>query len=486
MEYGFNSELSNNSKYEIKNLPRAFIGKFIKSINYYCNYVISISNCFCNTQHENIISRYANALIILLTVVSDNFDEYIFNYNYDFSNNNCLEAFSNKNLDAQNEEKEELLFNYICSPYECMIILYQKIYGALIVNYFNNEKNIIPYQNNLLILFYFITNFLISFTPLKLEKHKNKISFCLNKFFKVYLNHNILKFIDNPSYENKEEFKYNTDKLFIKNQIIKLFIIFIKLNKENILFQSYLNKYKYEVNLFLINDLLKIIQTIIKSNEENGTIILYKQNKIFYDNNSKLLYDFLLTSFKKGSLMNFKEYSSLIFLYYKAIRILVYDYNYNTCKILLDDKNENDFNEFIPIWLKNELKILNVKGLFKFLNSIYIEIDYRYFNEENIKNLNENSLFAVKTHSFFINPNYFHLSIYFKEIFLDKVNRSSRFNKMDFLNYFIDIAVYDCIYKTNKIKSNKYFRYFIDLNFKIFEYINVAFVTLENLYLLIE
>ena len=80
-----------------------------------------------------------------------------------------------------------------------------------------------------------------------------------------------------------------------------------------------------------------------------------------------------------------------------------------------------------------------------------MEIDYRYFIEENIKKLNRNSLYVVKTHSFFMNPNIPKLSIYFKEIFLDKVNRSSRLNKMNFLNYYIDISVYDFIYKKHKI-----------------------------------
>lgn len=115
-----------------------------------------------------------------------------------------------------------------------------------------------------------------------------------------------------------------------------------------------------------------------------------------------------------------------------------------------------------------------------------MEIDYRYFNEENIKNLNKNSLYVVKTHSFFMNPNISKLSIYFKEIFLDKVNRSSRLNKMNFLNYFIDISIYDCIYKKHKIQSNKSFRYFIDLNFYYLEVTNTFFITAENLYLLIK
>ena len=203
IEYGFNSEMQIKTKNGIKNIPKeeiplAFIGKLIKSINYYCNYEISISNSFCNTNQENIISNYANALIILLTTIADNFDEYIFNYNYDFTNNNCLESFPNNNLDSQNEENQELLYNVTYSPYECMIRLYQKIYESLIVNYFYNEKDIKPNQNNLLILFYSITNFLISFNPLKIEKHKNKISYLLNRFFKIHLNQNILKFIDNP------------------------------------------------------------------------------------------------------------------------------------------------------------------------------------------------------------------------------------------------------------------------------------------------
>ena len=494
IEYGINSELQIKTKNGNKNIskeeiPLVFIGKLIKSINYYCNYEISISNSFCNTNHENILSNYVNALIILLTTVADNFDEYIFNYNFDFTNNNCLESFPNNNLDSQNEENLELLYNVSYSPYKCMIILYQKIYESLIVNYFNNEKEIRPNQNNLLILFYSITNFLISFNPLKLEKHKNKISYLLNRFFKIHLNQNILKFIDNPSYIDRKDNNYSSDNLFMKNQLIRLFVLFIELNKEHMFFQIFLNNYKYEINLFLINDLLKIIDTIIKSNKDNESIILFKKNKFFYDNNSESFYKFLDDIFNNGLMLDFKNYSSLIFLYYKAIRIFVYEYNYDLFKILLDNKNNNNINELYestPLFFQSNLKIANIVGLFKFLNSIYMEIDYRYFNEENIKNLNKNSLYVVKTHSFFMNPNISKLSIYFKEIFLDKVNRSSRLNKMNFLNYFIDISIYDCIYKKYKIQSNKSFRYFIDLNFYYLEVTNTFFITAENLYLLIK
>ena len=494
IDYGFNSELSIKTENEIKNfskekIPIGIIGKLIKSINYYCNYEISISNSFCNSKHENIISRYVNSLIILLTLISDKLDEYIFNYSYDFTNDDCLESIPDKNLNSQNEENKEIFYNDICSPYECMVILYQKIYESLIVNYSYKDKNIRPNQNNLLILFYSITNFLISFNPSKLEKHKNKISFLLNKFFKIHLNQNIFKFIDNPSYTGKEEFEYFTENLFIKNQLIKLFVTFIQLNNEKALFQSYLNDYKYEINIFLINDLLRIIESIIKSNEDNESIILYRQNKSNYCKNSNLFYKFLNELFKRNALIIFKDYTSLIFLYYKAIKIFVYNYNYNSFKILFDgtkNENENEFLNSTPIFFQSKLKVLNLIGLFKFLNSIYIEIDFRYFYEDNFKNLNKSSLYVVKKHSFFMNPNCSILSAYFKEIFLDKVNRTSRLNKINFLNYFIDIAVYDCIYKKYKIKSNKHFRYFIDLNFKILEHINIAFVTFENLYLLIE
>ena len=485
INYGINSELSIktdnvNKNIQKEKIPVAFIGKLIKSINYYCYYEISISNSFSNTKNENFISRYVNALIILLTVVSDNFDEYIVNYNYDFTNNDCFDSLEVK--------KEESFYNTICSPYECMIILYQKIYESLIANYFYKDENLRPNHNNLLILFYTITNFLISFSPIKLEKHKNKISILLNTFFKIHLNQNILKFIDDHSlYENKENFKYNSDTLFIKNQLIKLFVTFIQLNKEKILFQSYLNKYKYEITLFMICDLLKIIEKIIQLNEKKESIISYKQNQILYDNDSNLFYDFLKKLFENASIIHFTDYSSLIFLYYKTIRILIYDYNYSMCKVLLDDKNnnENEFYETTPIFFQSILKILNIKGFFKFLNSIYIEIDYRYYYEKNIRQLNENSAYIVKTHSFFMHPNYSKLSIYFKEIFLDKVNRTSRLHKMNFLNYFIDTAVYDCVYRKNKIQLNKNNMYFIDINFKILEHLNVFFVTIENIYLLI-
>ena len=496
INYVFNSQLSINTENGIKNfskeeIPIAFMGKLIKSINYYCNYEITISNSFCNTKHENIISRYSNALIILLTIIADNFEEYIFNHYYDFTNNDCLESRLDNDIIEQNEEAKELLYNYnyICSPYECMLILYQKIYESLIVNYLYNEDNIRENQNNLLILFYSITNFLISFNPLNLEKHKNKISFLLNKFFKVHLNENILKFIDNPLYIDKINFKYNSDEIFIKSQLIRLFITFIQLNKEEMLFQSYLISYKYDITLFLINDLIKIIETKIKSHEDNEYVIIYKQNKLIYEKDSNSFYKFLNDIYKNCSLIELTDFSSLIFLYYKVLRILTYDYNYNTFKILFDDeKNENENVYFysIPIFLQSKLNDINLKGVFKFLNSIYIEIDYRYFYEKNIKKLDENSLYIIKKHSFFMNPKCSILSIYFKEIFLDKVNRGSRLNKIDFLNYFIDIAVYDCIYKKNKLQINKYFKYFIDLNYKVFEYINVAFVTLENLFLLIK
>ena len=369
IEFGFNSDLQIKTKNGTKNIlkeeiPLAFIGKLIKSINYYCNYEISISNSFCNTNHENILSNYTNALIILLTTIADNFDEYIFNYNYDFTNNNFLESFPNNNLDSLNEENQELLFNVTYSPYECMIKLYQKIYESLIVNYIYSEEDIRPNQNNLLILFYSITNFLISFSPSKLEKHKIKISYLLNRFFQIHLNQNILKFIDNPSYIAKRDNKYSLDNLFIKNQLMNLFVIFIELNKEHILFQSFLNKYKYEINLFLIKDLLNIINTIIKSNKDNEYIIFFKQNKLIYDNNAELFYKFLDNLFNNGSILEFKNYSSLIFLYYKAIRIFVYDYNYDSFKILLDNKNIeldkfnkkiNELYESTPIFFQSNL-----------------------------------------------------------------------------------------------------------------------------------
>ena len=139
IDYGFISELSMKTKNGTKNIskeeiPKAFIGKLIKSINYYANYEVSISNSFCNTKHENILSNYVNGLIILLSTIADNFDEYIFNNNYDFTNNSCLESFPNNILNSQNGENQELLYNFICSPYECMLILYQKIIESLIVN----------------------------------------------------------------------------------------------------------------------------------------------------------------------------------------------------------------------------------------------------------------------------------------------------------------------------------------------------------------
>ena len=87
-------------------------------------------------------------------------------------------------------------------------MVYQKIYESIIINYFYNGVDIKPNQNNLLILFYSITKFLISFNPLKLEKNKNKISYLLNRFFKINLNQTILKFIDNPSYIDIEDDKY--------------------------------------------------------------------------------------------------------------------------------------------------------------------------------------------------------------------------------------------------------------------------------------
>lgn len=492
IDYLYNSGISitieNKIEYFSKNIiPIVFIGKLIKSINFYCNYEISISNSFSNTKHENILSKYLNALIILITTVSNNFEVYIFEYYYDFSNNEYSQSFIDNDLNFQNKEEDNIFFDnhHICSPYECMILLYQKIYNSLIVYCFYKENELRPNQYNLLILFDSITNFLISFDILKTEKHKKKLRRILNQFFKIHLKNNIFKFIDNPLFidkENYDEFQYNPDYLFIKKQLIRLFVFFIELNNEEIFFYSYLSKYKYEINYYLINDLILIINSILNSKNNNEFVILYKKNNINYANNSNSFYKFLISLFQNSLMNEFKDYSSLIFLYYKTLRIFVYKYNFCSCKILFEESNnDKELFELVPNFLKSNLKIINLKGLFKFFNSIFIEIDYRYIQ------INEKSHFFYenKKYSFFMNPNNYYLSKYFKEIFLDLVNRTSRDNKMAFLNYFIDIAVYDCIYIKNKTQSKKYFLYFIDLNFKIFEIINLVFLIIENFYLLI-
>ena len=486
---------------ESKNLSEIklkIIGTLIRKLSYTCNYEMSISSCFFNSEHEMQLSEYVNSLILFIQVLGENyngeFHEAMFEYLYDLENEIELQVKNNTNRNVEKRDKrlpiakyDEITNKYIpidgvnisegeiplqigdvdisqgCSGYLLLIILYKKIFDQI----YKDNGDII-YENNLLILSHSLSTCLEEFSHINNDKHKTILNDCLKILFNDTKTRLII--INNDLSKLKKDPKLN----FILNDLLNLLIAYIRNDSKNLIsFYKGTDKYisiehcKFE---WIAVEYFK--QTL----EEIGII---KGNKEFNINDIDASLAKLELNYKIKRLNNIPEFH-LALKYFEIINILINEYKISEFEFLLNKNirqedtdlanyisksTEKNGMQFCQYENKDNMKELR-KLMYTFINKIFINLEIIIDEEQNPKNI-----------SAILKSEINYLSQETKTDYENEVDRSSKDTKLLSIYQNLDRFLFEMIYNEHKKQNDP-------LNYDYLEIINFCFILLYNIILL--
>ena len=446
------------------------IGRIIRKIYFLTNYELLISKCFSNTKQENELSESLNCLILFLEILGEQFNQFFhdafFKYKFDLSigKDNTPVAKYDEESKTFKMLKEDVEENNVYSPYEVLLELHQKIFESLKITVDNKYRE--TQQNNLLIIFNSLTYCIIEYANLENPNYRPIIE-------KLFLQHFSWDKKDkslNPifqaiNFEIDHNMLDKTKYIFILNNILSLFLIYIKYGTKEInknyfwdiqYHCSIYNPYLYSFHIFIYT--LQIINYLDKD-------ILNSKNSI----------ENIVNLFKKGCFKDIQlfniaqKYHEIIFLAkkyygYNELKSILPDYNekhINSNKVLdcIDSGffsditndimiNDDSLDEFKKIYnLTDYTKPMNI--IFLFWRKIFNDIDVLIEDKE-------------KSIYYIIRPECLYLSDYEKIVYDDFIDYTSRNSKLMSIYENLDSFLFEMIYNFYNERFNfaKVFSYF--------------------------
>ena len=475
---------------DINDFKAKIIGNIIKKIYFLTNYEILISNSFSNSKHENYLSELLNCLILFLEVLGEHFNQFfhdaIFKYKFDFSiekNHFPVEKFDDESQTFKKIEESENENSNVFSPYEILLKLHQKIFDSL--NIANDENYRETQQNNLLLIFNSLTYCIIEYTNFENPVYRNIMEdLYKNYFFWKRENESFNSIFNSINFEIDHNFINKEKKIFIINNILNLFVFYLRYGPKEI------NKsYFYEIRNYLFyNPILYIIHTYLYTKQ---IINKLDENLLYNKNNIQKLIDL----YKKGNFHKFQLFS-LSQRYYELIFIIKKYYDFI------------EFNAILPDY--NGIQIDSTRIIEQFFDSHQgsMLINNVIIRDESIDENQKMSIFADYSNSmdiifsfwriifndieicvednkqiiyYILKPESLFLSNDVKMYYEDNIDRSSRDSKLISFYENIDSFIFEIIYNIHKKRFNlaNVFYYFG------LELINILFFVIHNIILIV-
>ena len=469
------------------------IGHIIKKIYSLTIYELLISHCFSNTKQENQLSEVLNCLILFLEILGEHLNEFfhdsIFKYKFDLSKENDNNPVAKYDEESQTFKmlKEGIEEKNIYSPYEVLLELHQKIVESLIIT--NDDYYRQTQQNNLLIVLNSLTYCIIEYSNFENPVYKSIMEKLYFEYFNSYKKDKSLNPIfQSINFEIDANMLKKEKHIFIINNILSLFIIYIKNGKKelfkNYFYEVHLHYQSYDPYLYLFHIFIYTLQ-VINDLDKN---LLIKQNNV----------EKIIDLYKKG---RFKDYQifTIAQKYYEIIFLIKKYYGYKELKPILPDYKEKDINS---------KKILDIIGdsefNLNFINDIIINEDSidGFKKSANIMDYSESmdSIFSLwkeifydieifiegKSHNIYyiIRPENLYLSNYEKIFYDDIIDYRTRDSKLMGLYQNLDSFLFEmisnyCNGRFDRFNLAKVFNYFG------LELINILLFILHNIILLI-
>ena len=470
-----------NKDYDFNEFRARIIGQIIRKIYFLANYELLISQCFSNTNQEIELSDLLNSLILLLEILGENFNEFfhdsIFKYKFNISANNIPvakydeESGSFKMLKNNIEEKD------IYSPFEILLELHQKIFESLKIT--GEDKYRETQQNNLLIIFNSLTYCIIEYTNFENPDYKPILEkLYLQYFSKQKKDKSLNSIFQSLNSEIDNNMLKKTKYIFIINNILSLFIAYIKYGKKE-KYENYFNLHNiiYKPTLYLFNVLIYTLQ-----------IINYLDKNIIKNQNCEKILDL----YKKEKFKDIQLFS-IATKYYEILFILKKYCGYTELNGILPEYKEKQVNskKIIDNFLDNFYSfkdiIVNDDSLdYSEKLSIFIEytksIDIIFSFWRQIFNDIEICMEDKKKDIYYIiRPENLYLSEYQVIFYDDIIDYSSRDSKLMGVLENIDSFIFEMITNFN----NERFNVAKEFNYYRLEFVNILFFIIHNIILLI-
>ena len=470
-----------DKNFDLIDFKNRIIGQIIKKIYFLANYELLISKCFSNTKQENELSDLLNCLILFLEILGERlnqfFHESMLKYKFDFSEEKDYSPVAKYDDESQTFKifKEGVDENNIYSPFEVLLQLHQKIFESLKIT--NDDKYRETTQNNLLIIFNSLTYCIIEYTNLENPDYKPIVE-------KLYLDYfgwqrkdkSLNPIFQSINFEINHNMIKNEKYIFILNNILTLFIVYIKYGtkaqNENYFYKispyKNYNPYLYLLHIFIYTSQIIGKKELTSKNSEQNIINSYKNGAYKY---KQLFYIA-------------QKYYEIIFLLkkyycYKELKIILPDYDIES----IDSYKIIDYygasgiypNVINDIMSKNDF-INNLEDLSKYMDIIFrfwktIFKDIEVFIEGKSQNI-----------YFIIRPESLYLSDYEKKFYEDNIDYTSRDSKLMGIYRHFDSFLFEMIWKSQNRKRFNFAKIF---SYFGFELINFIFYAIHNIILII-
>jgi len=472
--------------YDFNEYKARIIGQIIRKIYFLTNYELLISQCFSNTKQEKELSDLLNSLILFLEILGENYNQFfhdpIFKYKFNFSTNNIPIAKYDEDSGTFKKLKDNIEEKDMFSPFEILLELHQKIFETLKIT--NEDNNRETQQNNLLIIFNSLTFCIIEYSNFENPDYQPILEKLYFQYFsKQKEDKSSNSIFHSLNYEIDNNMLKKTKYIFMINNILSLFMVYIKYGKKE-QFENYfsLNRcYLYNPTIYAFHVLIYTLQ-IINYLDKN---LLNSQNCV-----EKILDLYKNKKFKDIQLFNIAK------KYYEIIYIIKKYYGYKEFNAILPDYKEKSINS------KKIIDNFLGMGLFS------IEIKEIIVNDDSLDYPKKLSIFMEYTKSmdiifsfwrqiffdieilmenkkkyiyYIIEPENLYLSGYQIIFYDDIIDYSSRDSKLMGMLENIDSFIFETITNFN----NKGFKITKEFNYYRLELVNILLFIVHNIILLI-
>ena len=463
-------KIQTNKDMDFSEIKARIIGQIIRKIYFLANYELLVSKCFSNTKQENELSESLNCLILFLEILGEQFNQFFhdafFKYKFDLSigKDNTPVAKYDEESRKFKMLKEDVGENNVYSPYEVLLELHQKIFESLKITVDNKYRE--TQQNNLLIIFNSLTYCIIEYANLEDPNYRPIIEKLFLRYFSWKRKDNSLNPIfQTINFEIDHKMVDKTKYIFILNNILSLFLIYIKYGtketNKNYFWEIQSHCYIYNPYLYSFHIFIYTLQ-----------IINYLDINILNSNNCV---ENIIDLYKKGRFQDI-ELFNIVQKYHEIIFLAKKYYGYNELKYILpeyDEKriNSNKIIDYIDSGFYSDILddiMINDDSLDEFKNfnnfidySKQMNIIFSFWRkivsdiEIFIDDKKQNIYYIVRPESLF-------LSDYEKIVYDDFIDYSSRNSKLMSIYENLDSFLFEMIYNFYNERFNfaKVFGYF--------------------------